>query len=77
MTISEIQKLTRPFVPCVIHLADGSHFDVPHTDFLLFLPRDLFGPIFIVVGVQGGIHYVDAGQVTDLEHKEPAAHLDV
>lgn len=36
MTIEEVRSLLHavPFQPFTIHLADGSTFDVPHSDFI-------------------------------------------
>jgi hypothetical protein len=44
VSITDIQEHIReiPFVPFRLHLSDGSHFDIPHPDFISLIRTTAF-----------------------------------
>ncbi len=68
MTIDEIRGRynAQPFVPFVMHLADGRSVPVLHQE---FLARDPQGRTVSVYQPGGSLNIVDALLVTDLEIK--------
>ena len=69
MTIEQLRKRieAQPFLPFVIHLADGRELHVPHRDFISHSPQ---GRTFIVWDTEDdACEFVDLLLVTSLELK--------
>jgi hypothetical protein len=66
MTIEQLQAIHQatPFKPCIIHLADGRSWRVPHRDFLSHTPG---GRTLFVVHGDEAFSVVDLLLVTELE----------
>jgi hypothetical protein len=71
MTVEQIRAAyqARPFVPFVIHLADGREIPVTSPEFILAVP---VSRSFVVYRDDGAYHGVDLLLVTDLEFKPTA-----
>jgi hypothetical protein len=67
MTIEQLRAAygAQPFVPFIVHLADGRQIPVPSPEFILAAPS---GRTFAVYK-QDAFHVIDLLLVTDLEFK--------
>jgi len=66
MTIDEIRRLSirNPFVPFIIHVADGRSFEIVNRDFLL-LPRDRNTSIIFALPA-GQFEWIYVKQITSI-----------
>lgn len=67
MTLDALREAHRrqPFLPFMLHLADGRKVDVPHPE-VMFLPPG--SPRTLVVGTKtGGIRLIDVLLIVELE----------
>jgi hypothetical protein len=66
MTIDQLRRMhqARPFQPFRIHMADGRHLDVPHSEFLAQNPSGR--TVFVSMG-DDSFEVVDLLLVTSLE----------
>lgn len=69
--IEEIRKAYRaePFVPFVLHLADGREIPVREREFMLLPPRSRTIAVYVT---DDACSFVDAQLVSDLEFKSAA-----
>jgi hypothetical protein len=72
VTIEQIRSLytAAPFVPFVIHLADGRNVPVLHREFIMAVPS---GRTIVVCQPDDTVNIIDLLLVTDLEFK-PNGH---
>ncbi|MEX2175031.1 MAG: hypothetical protein WD872_11760 [Pirellulaceae bacterium] len=68
MTLEQVRSFytAEPFVPFVIHLADGREIPVHHREFIMAAPS---GRILIVCQPDDSFNWIDLLLVTDLEVK--------
>ena len=73
MTLETIRKLyqARPFLPFVLHLADGRQIPVLHHEFVAAPPS---GRTLVVVQPDESVNIIDLLLVTDIEMK-PGAQI--
>ena len=73
MTVEQLRNLytARPFLPFLIHMADGRHLAVQHSEFLAFSPS---GRTIVVYLPDESFHVVDLLLETDLEVNTTATH---
>ena len=66
MKIEELRSLhqARPFRPCVIHMADGRTFSIPHNEFLAY---DQDGGMLVALRNDHTFSILDLDLVTELE----------
>ncbi len=71
-TGNQVREAVRaqPFVPFIIHLADGRTFDVPHPEFVAVSPK---GRELLFVADDQGIHPFDKLLVAEIEIPAPAS----
>jgi hypothetical protein len=71
MTIEKIRALyeAQPFLPFVIHLADGREISVLHREFIMTVPS---GRTLVVAKPDDTVHIIDLLLVTDVEIKTQA-----
>ncbi len=71
-TGNQVREAVRaqPFVPFIIHLADGRTFDVPHPEFVAVSPN---GRELLFVADDQGIHQFDMLLVAEIEIPAPAS----
>jgi hypothetical protein len=69
MTIEQMQKVyeSKPFIPFVIHLADGRQLPVNNREFIMAAPS---GRTVVVATPDDTFNIVDLLLVTDLELKD-------
>jgi hypothetical protein len=70
MTAEQLRTMrdANPFLPFVIHLADGRAFTIPHRDFVSQSPG---GRTIIVYGSDESFSILDLFLVTELEVQPP------
>ncbi len=70
-TPNQVREVVRaqPFVPFVIHLADGRKFDVRHPEFVAVAPN---GRELLFVADDQGIHQFEMLLVAEIETPAPA-----
>src|SRR5437868_14044531 len=68
MTIEQLRAAyeNKPFMPFVMHLADGREIPVPHREFMLPVPN---GRTVVVVQPDSSVNIIDLLLVTDLQFK--------
>ena len=66
MTIADLRAVhqARPYLPFVIHAADGRTFPIPHNEFLAYDPE---GRTILALRTDGTFSILDLSLVTELE----------
>ena len=72
MTIEQVRNVAnaQPFVPFVVHLAEGREIPVAHRDFIAMSPT---GRILTIFYAQDRSAFVDVLLITDLELRPNSA----
>lgn len=66
MTLEQVRNLysAQPFLPFVIHMADGRSIPVSSREFIMTVPS---GRTLVVAETEDRVHFIDLLLVTDLE----------
>lgn len=74
MTTEQFRRMLKaqPFQPFTLHLADGRHFDIPHSEFASMFPS---GRTVIVTQPDDSFEIIDLLLVTGLESRPPAGAM--
>jgi hypothetical protein len=61
----------RPFLPFIIHMADGREYRIDHPDFVLAAASEI--PQITIEELDGRLHSLSALLITSIERVGPAA----